>query len=134
MQKHHAVDGVVIRVRDGGERDRYLTVLTAEYGRITLLSKGSHSVKSPQVAISQLYTYANFEYYHRESIRILKGGNSLQPFYALSADIDRLNLAAYFCDVAYELSDEGEEAGELLQLLLNSLYATSHDLRPQSLL
>lgn len=134
MQKHHAVDGVVIRVKDIGERDRYLTVLTAEHGRITLLSKGSHSVRSQQVAISQLYTYANFEYYQRESIRILKGGSSIQPFYALSADIDRLNLAAYFCDVAYELSDEGAEAGELLQLLLNSLYATSHDLRPHALL
>ena len=134
MQKHQAVDGVVIRVRDVGDHDRYLTVLTAEHGRITLLSKGSHSVRSPQISISQLYTYANFEYYHRDSIRILKGGSAIQPFYALSADIDRLNLAAYFCDVAYELSDEGVPADELLRLLLNSLYAVGCDLRPQELL
>ena len=134
MQKHQAVDGVVIRVRDVGDHDRYLTVLTAEHGRITLLSKGSHSVRSPQISISQLYTYANFEYYHRESIRILKGGSAIQPFYALSSDIDRLNLAAYFCDVAYELSDEGEAAEELLRLLLNSLYAVGSDLRGQELL
>ena len=134
MQKHQAVDGIVIRVRDVGDRDRYLSVLTAAHGRITLLSKGSHSVRSPQIAVSQLYTYSNLEYYHHESIRILKGGSAIQPFYALSSDIDRLNLAAYFCDVAYELSDEGEEASALLQLLLNALYAVSRDLRPQELL
>lgn len=134
LQRHQAVDGVVVRVRDVGDRDRYLSVLTAEHGRITLLSRGSHSVRSPQVAVSQLYTYANFEYYHKDSIRILKGGSVIQPFYALSSDMDRLNLAAYMCDVVCEVSDEGEEAGELLRLLLNSLYAVSHDLRAQELL
>ena len=38
--KHDVIDGVVVRVRDMGDRDRYLSVLTAEKGRISLLSKG----------------------------------------------------------------------------------------------
>lgn len=134
MQKHEAVDGVVVRVRDMGDRDRYLSVLTAEYGRITVLAKGSHSVHSPQIAVSQLYTYGNFEYYRKGSMNILKGGSAIQPFYALSSDIDRLNLAAYLCDVTYELTDEGEEAGEMLRLLLNCLHAVSRELRPQELI
>ena len=134
MAKHEAIDGVVVRVRDMGDNHRYLSVLTAEKGRITLLSHGSHSVRSPQIAVSQLYTYGNFEYYSKGSTNILKGGSAIQPFYALSTDIDRLNLAAYLCDVTCELTDEGEPAGGMLRLLLNSLHAISTDLRPQDIL
>ncbi len=134
MHQHEAIDGIVVRVRDVGDHDRYLSLLTAQKGRITLLSKGSRSMKGQQMAVSQLYTYGNFEYYRRGDFYILKGGTPIQPFYALSLDMDRLNLAAYFCDVAGELSDEGEEAGELLRLLLNSLYALSRDLYPQALI
>ncbi len=134
MAHHESVDGVVIRVRDVGDHDRYLSVLTAEKGRITMLSKGGHSIKGEQRAVSQLYTYGNFEYYYRGTLPILKGGVPIQHFYTLSMDIDRLNLAAYLCEVAGEVSDEGEEAGELLRLLLNSLYATGRELYPQEVI
>ena len=134
MAKHEAIDGVVVRVRDSGDRNRYLSVLTAEKGRISLLSHGSRSVRSPQVAVSQLYTYGNFEYYTKGTTNILKDGNAIQPFYGLSTDIDRLNLAAYLCDVVCEFTDEGEEAGEMMRLLLNSLHAISMDLRPQEIM
>ena len=129
--QHESIDGIVVRVRDIGDHDRYLSVLTAEKGRISILAKGSRSLRGPQLAVSQLYTYANFEYYRRGDFYILKGGSSIQPFYALSMDIDRLNLAAYLCDVTCELTDEGEPAGDMLRLLLNSLYAVSRDLYPQ---
>lgn len=132
--RHESIDGVVVRVRDYGDHDRYLSVLTADAGRITLLSKGGHSLKGPQTAISQLYTYANFEYYRRGEFNILKGGSAYQHFYSLSMDIDRLNLAAYLCDVACELTDEGEPASEMLRLLLNALYAISKDLYPQQII
>ena len=132
--RHESIDGVVVRVRDYGDHDRYLSVLTADAGRITMLSKGGHSLKGPQTAISQLYTYANFEYYRRGEFNILKGGSAYQHFYALSMDIDRLNLAAYLCDLACELTDEGEPAPEMLRLLLNALYAVSKDLYPQEII
>lgn len=132
--RHESIDGVVLRVRDYGDHDRYLSVLTAERGRITLLSKGGHSLKGTQTAISQLYVYGNFEYYRRGDFNILKGGSVLQHFYTLSTDIDRLNLAAYLCDLTCELTDEGEAAEQMLRLLLNALYAISRDLYPQELI
>ena len=131
--QHEAADGVVIRVKDFGDHDRYLTILTKS-GRMTLLSKGAHSLKGAQRGVSQLYTYGNFEYYRKgATLPILKGGSPIQPFYGLSTDLEKLHLAAYFCDLAYELSDEGEEAEELLRLLLNALYALSFDRYPADL-
>ena len=132
--QHEAVNGVVVRVRDMGDHDRYLSVLTATHGRISVLSKGSRSMRGSQMGVSQLYTYGNFEIYRRGTTYILKSGTAIQPFYSLCMDIDRLNLAAYLCDVTCELTDEGEEAGDMLRLLLNSLYAISRDLYPQELI
>lgn len=131
---HEAIDGVVVRVRDTGERDRYLSVLTAERGRITLLSKGSHSLRGTQTAVSQLYTYGNFEFYRRGDFNILKGGSVSRSFYRLSQDIDRLNLASYLCEVACELTDEGEPAEEMLRLLLNSFHCIENEVYPQELI
>lgn len=127
--EHCAIDGLVVRVRDVGN-DRYLSVVTARLGRITLLSKGSHSLKSEQRAVSQLFTYANFEIYRRGDLWILKGGSVNHSFHSLAYDIDRMNLAAYFCEVGYELTDAGEDASEMLRLLLNSFYAVDQALYP----
>ena len=124
--RDESIDGLVVRIRDYGDHDRYLSILTAQKGRITLLAKGSRSLKGQQTAVSQLYSYANFEYYRKGDFYILKGGALHNAFYALSMDIDRLDLAAYLCDLACEVTDEGEEAGDLLRLMLNALYAISH--------
>lgn len=132
--QHESIDGVVVRVRDTGDHDRYLSILTAERGRISMLAKGSRSLKGGQTAVSQLYTYGNFEYYKRGDFNILKGGSPMQSFYSLCTDLDRMNLAAYLCEVATEVTDEGEPAGEMLRLLLNSLYAISRDLYPKELI
>ena len=131
MSLHESIDGVIIRVYDTGDHDRYLTVLTADRGRISLLAKGSRSVRGQQVAISQLYTYGNFEYYRKGGTYILKGGSVTNSFYKLSTDIDRLSLASYLCDMTYELTDEGEPAPDMMRLLLNSLYAIDRDLYTQ---
>lgn len=130
MATHESIDGLIIRTKDMGDHDRYLTVLTAERGRIPMLAKGGRSLKGPQTAVSQLYTYANFEYYRRGDFNILKGGSPIESFYRLAEDMDRVNLAAYLCDLTAELTDEGEEAGDMLRLTLNSLHAISRDLYP----
>lgn len=125
---HESINGVVVRVRDTGDHDRYLSVLTAERGRITILSKGGKSLRGSQMSVSQLYTYANFEYYRRGNYNILKGGSVLDHFFYLCTDLDFINLASYFCEVMCEVTDEGEDATGMLRLMLNSLYALSKNL------
>ncbi len=129
MAIHESIDGVVVKTWDLGETDRYLSVLTAEKGRISILSKGSHSIRGSQLSVSQLYTYGNFEYYRKGKTNILKDGTAYQPFYGLSKDLDKMNLSAYLCELVCELTDEGIEAGDFLRLLLNAFHALSYNLK-----
>ena len=85
-------------------------------------------MKGEQMAISQPFAYCNFEFYRRGETNILKGGTTLTEFRDIGAEMDRYGLCCYLCEVASELTDEGEEAGDMLRLMLNSLYALSNGL------
>ncbi len=130
--KHESIDGLVIGAMKSGENDAYLTVLTKEKGRIGILSKGARSLKGGKHAVSQPFTLANFEYYTRGEVNILKDGSVLRSFFDLSGTTDGSTLAFYLCELAYELSDAGEEAEDLLRLLLNSLHVLANGLYPET--
>ncbi len=128
-----STDGLVTRVVSTGDHDKVLQILTAEHGRISVMVKGGKSLRNPAMACSQLFTYGNFELYRKGDFYWLRQGSVLNAFYELSADIVRMSLGVYLCDVANELSDRDEPAEELLRMLLNSLYLIGRDKKPQEL-
>ena len=130
---HESIDGFILRTDDYKDNNRYLSVLTAS-GRITLLAKGSKSIKGDQMAISQPFVYGNFEYYERGEFNILKSGVCHRNFHAVSEDLQRYYFACYVCDLIHELSDEGEAADELLRLTLNTMHAVEKKLYPLPLI
>lgn len=124
-------DGLVIRVTDRDDNDKLLTVLTPDRGQLTVIAKGARSVHSKMLPLVQPYTYANLEIYEKNgSLGWLRGGSVIEPFYGVRRDLDKLSLAAYLCEVACDVTGEGEPAVDILRLLLNSFYALSSDLRP----
>ena len=117
-----ATDGLVTRIHEVGVGDKLINIITPDRGRIGVMVKGGKSPSSKMTPISQLFTYGNFEIYEKNSMYWLRGGSIINSFYGLSNDIVRVSLATYLCDLANELTDEDEECGELLRLLLNSLF------------
>ena len=129
-----ATDGIITRVTDYGASDKIINIITPEHGRIGVIVKGGRSPGSKNTPISQLFTYGNFEIYEKNSVYWLRGGSVINPFYDLSIDISGLALATYLCDIANELTDEGEgeESCEILRLLLNSLYLIGRRKKPNA--
>ncbi len=124
--------GLVIRAKR--DKDVILTVLTSALGRITVIAKGARSLKGPQMAMSQPFCYGDFELYKKGDLYWLRTGELKENFYGVTTRLDALNLAAYFCDVAMAVSEPGEESGELLRLLLNSLYFLANRSYPDELI
>jgi DNA repair protein RecO (recombination protein O) len=56
-----------------------------------------------------------------------------ESFFGLHADLNKMLLAAYLADVAWEISGEGEPADDLLRMTLNAFYALSGSLKPAAL-
>ena len=89
--------GLVIRAKR--EKDVVLTLLTPEMGRITVIAKGARSLKGPQMAMSQLFSYGDFELYRKGDLYWLSTGELKENFYRI-CDYSQIFFAFYFfCDV-----------------------------------
>ncbi|MBQ8357937.1 MAG: DNA repair protein RecO [Clostridia bacterium] len=123
--QHFSADSLILRAVDRGENDKLLTVLTADYGKFYAILKGAHSMHRREAAAAEPFTWSNIEFYEKGGVKWVKSATAIETFPGLRYDMEKLFLAAYFCEVAGELSDEREPAGDILPLTLNTLHMLS---------
>ncbi len=130
-----ATDGVVTKVKDVGVSDKLLYIITPDRGRLAVMVKGGRSPNNKNTPVSQLFVYGNFEINKSNSMYWLRSGSVIEPFYNISRDIECVALSAYLCELANELTDEDDDtSGEIMRLLLNSMYLISKDQKPLRLI
>lgn len=114
--------GLVIREQTIGESDRLVTLLTADFGLVKAFVRRAKQLKSRLNSATTLFAYCEFSLYRSKDAFIVDDAVPIEVFFNLRQDIDRLTLAQYFAQLAYELSAEEQPQEELLRLLLNSLH------------
>ncbi len=124
--QHFSADSLILRSVERGEHDRLITVLAADFGRFHAIVKGAGSIHRREVAATEPYTWSNIEYYEKNGVKWVKNAATKESFAGIRYDMDKLFLAAYIAEVASDLSDEREPAGEILPLTLNTLHVLSH--------
>ncbi len=128
-------DGLITRSYPVGDHDRVIHLVTPERGRLSVMVKGGQSKTNRYAAITQLFTYGNYELYHKHGeMYWLRGGSVLHSFYTLTYDLSRMALGTYICDVTSELTGEGENAEQLLRLTLNTLHMIDGGDKSQALI
>lgn len=128
-----ASDGIITKVIDSNT-DRLVYILTPARGRILVSVKGGKKPGGALTAASQLFTYGNYEIYEKNSMYWMRSGAPAESFYGISSDIERLALGTYLCELANELTDENVDGGEIMKLLLNSLYLISKNSKSHTLI
>lgn len=116
-------DGLVIREVKTGEADKVITLLTAEYGKITISGKGVGSIKNRHAASAQLFSYSTFLLRKKGNYYYIRDTFFIECFMNIRYDIEKLAMANYVCDVVCDLALENVEDRDLLSLALNTLYA-----------
>ncbi len=127
------VKGIVLRSVDTKESDKILTVLTAEMGKIPVVAKGARSRRSRVTAATQLLAYAEFTLSESHGWQYLTEASTLELFDGVRQDVELLSLGSYFAELTESVAYEEAEAGEILSLLLNALYALGTLCRPPEL-
>jgi len=122
--------GVVLRATDVGDRDRMLTLLTAEHGKISVFARGVRKITSGSMSASQLFAYAKFTLRRGGQYCYLSESTIIETFLAISESIGGAALASYLCEVADELTYPGGESAEMLQLVLNTLWTIAAGTKP----
>lgn len=130
----YTTDALVIREVAYSDNDKMLTLLTPEFGRVGVMAKGARSMRSKLMTASQIYSWGNYEIYTRGDHHWLREAALIEPFYGLRADLDRIALANYLCDVTYDATGENVPADDVLRVVLNSFYALANDLAPAEII
>lgn len=125
-----SIDGLVIRVRESGDNDRLVTVLTRERGKLTFMAKGARSLRSRYMPACNPYVYASYELHAKGTGFWLREANVLESFPGIGKDIAAMYLAQYLSEVCDELSEPEEPAEDLLRLALNAFFAISGAKKP----
>lgn len=118
--------GLILRDTDTKEADKILTVLTAEMGKISVIARGARRKNSRLAAASQLFAWSEMTLYKRGNWYYLDAADPAELFSGLQKDLVRFALAAYLAELTEFVAGEETEAGELLRLLLNGLYALAN--------
>ncbi len=117
------IQALVLRVTDYNDRDALLTVLTRNYGKLTVKARGLRRKNSPLVAPCQLLAFGEFTVFEYRGMYTINEAHSLELFQGLRRDLQKLSLGTYFAQVAEVISQEDLPNPELLSLTLNCLYA-----------
>ena len=114
--------GLMIREQTIGESDRLVTLLTADFGLVKAFVRRAKQIKSRMNSATTLFAYSDFSLYKSKDAFVVDDAVPAEVFFGLRKDIDRLTLAQYFAQLAYEMSAEEQPEEELLRLTLNSLH------------
>ena len=117
-------NAIVLSRVDYGERDRILTLLTKEHGKIAVIAKGVRSARSKLAGGIELFSESQIGVVNgRGSMGTLVSARLLRHHGNIVKDLDRTNLAYSFLKTIYKmLEDEtGQEYYDVLAVGLAAL-------------
>lgn len=122
--------GVVIKTVDYKEADKIVTILTDNMGKISAKAQGARRKSSRLTAAVQPFTYCDFQLFESGGKYVIDEADVITQFMVKNADIVKIALASYFCEVAGSQTENSTEDDSLLRLMLNCFYAIDNELYP----
>lgn len=118
-------NGIIISENNFGDFDKMLTMLTPGYGKISCVAKGARRPKSTLLAGTQLLCFGEYVMYKGADTYNINSCETIEVFYNLRTDLDKLKYAAFITKIIQEVTEENENSFKVLQLYLNTLYTLS---------
>lgn len=119
------INGIVIAENNMGDYDKMLTVLTPNYGKISCVAKGARRPQSALLAGTQLFCFGEYMMYKGTSTYHINSCETIEIFYHLRTDLDKLKYAVHMNKIIQEVTEENENCYRILQLYLNTLYVVA---------
>ena len=107
-----------------GDFDKMVTVLTPT-GKIGCAAKGARRPKSHLMAGTQYLCFSDFLLYKGTNSYRINSCDTIEVFYNIRTDLDKLNTAAQITKIINDVTYENQNTYKILQLLLNTIYLIS---------
>lgn len=127
----YRVEGIVIRVKDLGEADRIVTILSRERGKVRGVAKGARRPRSRLSAPSQAFSHCKFLMFPRKSLDVVSQAEVKEPFFGIHQDIERMAYATYVAELTDEMTEPDESNEPLFAVLLSTLHIINSGFDPE---
>ncbi len=121
MEKFLCFEGLVIRATPSGEGDKMLTILSRQYGKLSVLARGCRKVNSRLASCCNVFVYASFSLGIYKDMYYIREAEFIRSFYKENDRLEKFALASYIVQVGEDISTNEESHG-LMRLLLNTLH------------
>ena len=129
------MSGIIISENNLGDYDKMLTMLTPGLGKISCVAKGARRQRSALLAGTQFLCFGEYMMYKGANTYNINSCETIEVFYKLRTDLDKLNYAVEMTKIVRDVTDENENCYKILQLFLNTLYTLSEtDKNPELIL
>lgn len=115
-------EGLILKEQNIREKDKLVYVLTKNNGLVRAFVHGAKSFKNKKNNATAMFCYSKISMHESCDAYVIDEAEPIETFFRLGTDIEKLSLAQYFCELCLTLVQEGEQSGEYLRLMLNSLY------------
>lgn len=128
--KIEKVIGIVLSDTNYSESSKILNVLTKEYGKIGIISKGCRNLKSSLRSVSSKLTYGYFNiYYKKEGLSVLISVDIINDFSNIKQDLFKIGYATFLSDLTNQVLKE-TSSNEIFDLFINGLIKINDDFDP----
>jgi len=115
------MNAIVLRYANYRERDRMLSLLTPEHGRVEVLSRGCRRPKSPLMTASELFVQGEYVVFRTGERFTLTACTVADTFYPLRLEPYRLTCGSYMLGLCQVAAQPEQPAEGLFSLLLRGL-------------
>ncbi len=122
----YTVKGLVLRENVVTDNLRYINILTAERGRLSVLVRGAVRLRGRFTASTRIFCYSEFVLYEREGKYTLNEATLIENYFDICEDFDRMTVGTYVLNTVEYVTSEEQPEPEVLRLALNTLWAIMH--------
>ena len=121
-------DALVLREVRYKEADRILTLFTFDRGIVTAKARGAVRKSSRIAAATQQLTLSEMTFFENKGRLTVQEAVVKEPLEGLRTNFENYALGCYFAECIEAFVQEEQPDADAFQLILNSLYAISHEL------
>ncbi len=114
---------IVLKNTQLRENDRIVTIYTRFHGKLDIVFKSVRVSKGKLKALSELFVWGDYRLFLKKegNIPICTGGEILSVFPSVRADIKKMFLVYYFCEIISRLTPFNQPNEEKYDLMLSAL-------------
>ncbi len=121
------IKGIILKLTNFQDYDRYLNVLTRDLGIISVFAKGIRRKSSKLNSLNQLFSFNEFELFENKGRYTLNDTSTISTFKKLPSDIYLLTAASQIAEIIIDNSQDIADSPRLYELIIRAFYELERD-------